>query len=271
MEIDLTALKRKWLKKHLQELRAVKSEEEAKGGMLRFVGILCAAIPLLTAAVYFVGMRYYHGYVGQFGLGSTEFSLPADTTLHLGFYLLIKLCLPSVLPLVWTVVGLLIMLSVLFFKARWRLTLSWWLFRFFVLLPIVLKGVKIAHRYPAPFTFDCLIWLKSAYLKFAIFILPPLLVIMTAEHINSMGEELARSQITRLEQGTWPVSEAHSQSPLLGNEPHIRIACNGTYYAYRLKEGDTLLLRHDQIEQTRYRSEPPLTDETKPPETPDHP
>ena len=39
MEIDLTALKRKWLKKHLQELRAVKSEEEAKGGMLRFVGI----------------------------------------------------------------------------------------------------------------------------------------------------------------------------------------------------------------------------------------
>jgi hypothetical protein len=116
-----------------------------------------------------------------------------------------------------------------------------------------------------------LIWLKSAYLKFAIFILPPLLVIMTAEHINSMGEELASSQITRLEQGTWPVSEAHSQSPLLGNEPHIRIACNGTYCAYRLKEGDTLLLRHDQIEQTRYRPEPPLTDETKPPETPDHP
>ncbi|WP_247625880.1 hypothetical protein [Aeromonas genomosp. paramedia] len=269
--MDLNTLRRRWLKTHLQELRAAKNKEEAKGGMLRFVGILCAAIPLLTSAVYFVGMRYYHGYVGQFGLGSTEFSLPADTTLHLGFYLLIKLSLPFVLPLVLTVVGLLIMLSVLFFKARWRLTLSWWLFRFFVLLPVVLKGVKIAHRYPAPFTFDCLIWLKSAYLKFAIFILPPLLVIMTAEHINSMGEELARSQITRLEQGTWPVSEAHSQSPLLGDEPHIRIACNATYCAYRLKEGDTLLLRHDQIEQTRYRPEPPLTDDTKPPEASAHP
>ncbi|MDX7921360.1 hypothetical protein SJS82_05380 [Aeromonas media] len=148
--MDLNTLRRRWLKTHLQELRAAKNKEEAKGGMLRFVGILCAAIPLLTAAVYFVGMRYYHGYVGQFGLGSTEFSLPADTTLHLGFYLLIKLSLPFVLPLVLTVVGLLIMLSVLFFKARWRLTLSWWLFRFFVLLPVVLKGVKIAHRYPAP-------------------------------------------------------------------------------------------------------------------------
>ena len=60
-------------------------------------------------------------------------------------------------------------------------------------------------------------------------------------------------------------------SPSARDEPHIRIACNGTYCAYRLKEGDTLLLRHDQIEQTRYRPEPPLTDETKPPETPDHP
>ena len=143
MEIDLTTLKRKWLKKHLQELRVSKDEDEEKGGMLGFVGILCAAIPLITATVYFVGMRYYHGYVGQFGLGSTEFSLPADTTLHLGFYLLIKLCLPYVLPLIFTVVGLLILLSVLFFKARWRLTLSWWLFRFFVWLPIVQKGVNM--------------------------------------------------------------------------------------------------------------------------------
>lgn len=82
-----------------------------------------------------------------------------------------------------------------------------------------------------------------------------MLVILTAEHIRSMGEELAKSQITHLEQGTWPTSEAHSQSLLLGDEPHIRIACNATHCAYRLKEGDTLLLRHDQIEQTRYRPE----------------
>ncbi|MBV7413869.1 MULTISPECIES: hypothetical protein [Aeromonas] len=265
MDADLTTLRRRWLKKHLRELRAAKNEEEEQGGMLRFVGILCAALPLLTATVYFVGMRYHHGYLGQFGLESTEFSLPADTTLLLGFYLLIKLCLPYVLPLVLTVGGLFIVLSLLFFKARWRLTLSWWLVRFFVLLPIVLRGVKIAHQYPAPFTFNCLIWLKSAYLKFTIFILLPLLVIWASEHIRPMGKALARSQIEKVETGTWPVTEAHSLSPLLGNEPHIRIACNGSHCAYRLKGGDTLILRFDQIEQTRYRPEQPSQDEASRP------
>lgn len=256
MKPDMTTLRRRWLKKHLQELRASKSDDEDKGGMLGFVGILCAAIPLLTAAVYIVGMRYYHGYLGQFGLDSTEFSLPADTTLFHGFYLLLKLCLPYLLPFIAVVAGLFVVLSFLFFKAKWRLTISWWLIRFFVLLPIVQKGGKIAHQYPAPFTFTCLIWLKRTHLKFAIFILPPLLVIMASEHIKHMGEEDANRQITRLEQGNWPEREAHSQSPLLGDEPHIRIACNGSHCAYRLKEGDTLILRFDQIEQTRYRAKP---------------
>ena len=255
MDLDMTTLRRKWLKKHLQELRVSKDEDEEKGDMLGFVGILCAAIPLLTAAIYVVGVRYYHGYLSQFGLDSTEFSLPADVTLLYGFHLLIKLFLPYIFPLVLAVGALFVVLSFLFFKVKWRLTLSWWLVRVFVLLPIVHKGVKIAHRYPAPFTFNCLIWLKSAYLKFAIFILPSLLVIMASEHIRPMGEELARSQITRLEQSSWPPTEAHSRSPLLGDEPHIRIACNGTHCAYRLKGGDTLILRFDQIEQTRYQPE----------------
>ncbi|GAJ51150.1 hypothetical protein ASA01S_222_00020, partial [Aeromonas salmonicida subsp. masoucida NBRC 13784] len=39
------------------------------------------------------------------------------------------------------------------------------------------------------------------------------------------------------------------------DEPHIRIACNNSHCAYRLKGGDTLILRFDQIEQTRYKPE----------------
>ncbi|TNI68796.1 hypothetical protein [Aeromonas media] len=271
MEIDLTALKRKWLKKHLQELRAANNEEEAKGGILGFVGILCALIPLLTATVYFVGMRYYQGYLGQFRLDSTEFSPSADITLFTGFFLLIQLLLPYVVPLLAALGTLFLALSIMLFAVKWRLTLSWWVIRFFVLCPLVLKGGKIANNYSAPFTFNAMLWLGNSIFKLAVFVVPPLLVIMASEHIKPMGEELARSQISSLEQGTWPVTEAHSQSPLLGNEPHIRIACNGTYCAYRLKEGDTLLLRHDQIEQTRYRPEPPLTDEAKASEAPVHP
>ncbi|WP_376885675.1 hypothetical protein, partial [Aeromonas salmonicida] len=216
---------------------------------------LCALIPLLTATVYFVGMRYYQGYLGQFSLESTEFSPPADVTLFHGFVLLLKLFLPCVLPLVMTVGILFVILSVLFFKVKWRLTLSWWAIRFFALQPIVLKGGEIAHNYPAPFTFNCLIWLKSAYLKFALFILPLLLVVWASEYTKPMGEEEANLQITHLEQGNWPLTEAHSQSPLLGDEPHIRIACNNSHCAYRLKGGDTLILRFDQIEQTRYKPE----------------
>ncbi|GKQ64383.1 hypothetical protein KAM338_45600 [Aeromonas caviae] len=38
-DLDLNTLRRRWLKKHLQELRAAKNEEEEKGGILGFVGI----------------------------------------------------------------------------------------------------------------------------------------------------------------------------------------------------------------------------------------
>lgn len=255
MEIDLTALKRKWLKKHLQELRASKDEDQEKGGMLGFVGILCALIPLLTATVYFVGMRYYQGYLGQFRLNSTEFSLSADITLFTGFYLLIQLLLPYVLPLLAALGMLFLALFVMLFAVRWRLTLSWWVIRFFVLCPLVLKGGKIANNYPAPFTFNAMLWLRNSIIKLAVFVVPPLLVIMASEHIKPMGEELARSQITRLEQGNWPLTEAYSQSLLLGDEPHIRIACNASHCAYRLKRGNTLILRFDQIEQTSYKPE----------------
>ncbi len=252
-DLDLNTLRRRWLKKHLQELRAAKNEEEEKGGILGFVGILCALIPLMTAAVYFVGMRYYHGYLGQFRLESTEFSPPADITLFTGFYLLIQLLLPYVVPVIAVLGTLFLTLFAMLFTVRWRLTISWWVIRFFVLNVLVLKGGKIANNYPAPLTFHTMIWLQSSIFKLAIFIVPPLLVIMASEHLKPMGEELAQKQIDQLEQDKWPQREAHSQSPLLGDEPHIRIACNASHCAYRLKGGDTLILRFDQIEETRYR------------------
>ncbi|MDM5070834.1 MULTISPECIES: hypothetical protein [Aeromonas] len=254
-DLDLNTLRRRWLKKHLQELRAAKNEEEKKGGMLGFVGILCALIPLLTAAVYFVGMRYYQGYLGQFRLESTEFSPPADITLFTGFYLLIQLLLPYVVPVIVALGTLFLALFAMLFAVRWRLTLSWWVIRFFVLSLLVLKGGKIANNYPAPLTFNIMLWLQSSILKLAVFVVPPLLVIMASEHLKPMGEAFAKKQIDQLEQGKWPLTEAHSQSPLLGDEPHIRIACNGSHCAYRLKGGDTLILRFDQIEQTRYKPE----------------
>lgn len=86
--------------------------------------------PLMTAAVYFVGMRYYQGYLGQFRLDSTEFSSPADNTLFTGFYLLIQLLLPYVVPVIAALGTLFLTLFAMLFTVRWRLTLSWWVIRF---------------------------------------------------------------------------------------------------------------------------------------------
>jgi hypothetical protein len=93
------------------------------------------------------------------------------------------------------------------------------------------------------------------YYKFAFLSLSVLIPVMGALWFFVKGVEEAQTQITHLEQDKWPLTEAHSQSPLLGDEPHIRIACNGSHCAYRLKGGDTLILRFDQIEQTRYKPE----------------
>ena len=80
-----------------------------------------------------------------------------------------------------------------------------------------------------------------------------LLVVWASEYTKPMGEKEANLQITRLEQNKWPQTEAHSQSLMLGDEPHIRIACNASHCAYRLKGVIPLILRFDQIEETRYR------------------
>ncbi len=93
----------------------------------------------------------------------------------------------------------------------------------------------------------------NSYDKFAFLLLSVLIPVMGALWFFVKGVEEAQTQISRLEQDKWPQTEAHSQSPLLGDEPHIRIACNTSHCAYRLKGGDTLILRFDQIEETRYR------------------
>ncbi len=73
------------------------------------------------------------------------------------------------------------------------------------------------------------------YYKFAFLSLSVLIPVMGALWFFVKGVEEAQTQITRLEQNKWPQREAHSQSLLLGDKPHIRIACNASHCAYRLK------------------------------------
>ena len=47
-------------------------------------------LPLIYAAVYFIGLMYHVGYLSEFGLSPSEFQKPADLTLVKGGYSLFK-------------------------------------------------------------------------------------------------------------------------------------------------------------------------------------
>lgn len=251
----------RWLRQHVKKLRAAKPEAEDEGSIWRFVGVVIAAIPALTAATYLLGMAYHYGYTMAFRLDYAEFSPPADYLLVFGLMTTLNILKPWMWPVLGFIISIFAICTVLIFCPRWRIRLTWW-WQTSWLYRAVRKQTKKKKRYPAPSLRRAFIWLGDNYYKFAFLVLAMLIPVLGAIGFFIQGLKAAQAQIILLEQGTWPTSEAHSQSLLLGDDPHIRIACNATHCAYRLKGGDTLLLRHDQITQTRYRPEKATPNDT---------
>lgn len=215
----------------------------------QFVHTLLAATPLLTAAIYLMGMAYHYGYITTFGLNSTEFSLPADTTLLYGFISLIGLLSPYGWWFLGGFAALFICLFLMLFLPPIRLdtTRLWkpaWLKKVFHWI-----GNKLRSRRDS-FIIACLDFLVSLYDKFFIIVMPILLTILPALFCVPDGIDQAKKEIAQLEKGDESTSKLSSTSTMLGDIPHIRIICNTTHCAYRLKDGRTLILRHDQVEQT---------------------
>lgn len=214
-----------------------------------FVHTLLAATPLLTAAIYLMGMAYHYGYISTFGLDSTEFSLAADTTLLHGFISLISL----VSPYRWWFLGgfaiLFICLLLMLFLPTVRLdtTQFWqrpWLKKWILCIARKLRSRRFS------FIVTCLDFVVRLYDKFFIVVMPVLLTMLAALYCVPDGAAQAKKEIAQLEKGDEPMSKLSSTSTMLGDTPHIRIICNTTHCAYRLKDGRTLVLRHDQIEKT---------------------
>lgn len=215
----------------------------------QFVHTLLAATPLLTAAIYLMGMAYHYGYITTFGLNSTEFSLPADTTLLYGFISLIGLLSPYGWWFLGGFAALFICLFLMLFLPPIRLdtTRLWkpaWLKKVFHWIVNKLRSRRDS------FIIACLDFLVSLYDKFFIIVMPILLTILPALFCVPDGIDQAKKEIAQLEKGDEITSKLSSTSTMLGNTPHIRIICNTTHCAYRLKDGRTLILRHDQVEQT---------------------
>ncbi|WP_042050407.1 hypothetical protein [Aeromonas dhakensis] len=242
----------RWLRQHIKTLRNAELEPEEKGTTWRFAGLVVAAIPALTAATYLLGMAYHYGYTLAFNLDYAEFSPPADYLLAFGLLTTLNMLKPWMWPVLGSILTIFFMAFILITSPRRRLHLTW-LWQTSSLYRWLVKRAKKRRRYPAPSLFKVFVWMVNSYDKFAFLLLSVLIPVMGALWFFVKGVEEAQTQISRLEQDKWPQTEAHSQSPLLGDEPHIRIACNASHCAYRLKGGDTLILRFDQIEETRYR------------------
>lgn len=214
----------------------------------QFVHTLLAATPLLTAAIYLMGMAYHYGYITTFGLDSTEFPLPADTTLLYGFISLIGL----VSPYGWWFLGgfaaLFVCLFLMLFLPPIHLDMTrlWkptWLITFFRWITKKLRSRRDS------FIITCLDFMVRLYDKFFIVVMPILLTILPSLFCVPGGIDQAKKEIAQLEKGEGSTGKLSSTSTMLGDTPHIRIICNTTHCAYRLKDGRTLVLRHDQIEQ----------------------
>lgn len=215
----------------------------------QFVHTLLAATPLLTAAIYLMGMAYHYGYITTFGLDSTEFSLPADTTLLYGFISLIGLLSPYGWWFLGGFAALFVCLFLMLFLPPARLDTNpfWntaWLKTVFHWIVNKLRSRRDS------FIIACLDFLVRLYDKFFIVVMPILLTILPALFCVPDGIDQAKKEIAQLEKGDKSTSKLSSTSTMLGDIPHIRIICNTTHCAYRLKDGRTLILRHDQVEQT---------------------
>ncbi len=114
----------------------------------------------------------------------------------------------------------------------------------------IFRLVQTLHSRRFSFIITCLDFLVRLYNKFFIVVIPILLTMLAALYCVPDGEAEARKEITQLEKGDKPTSKLSSTSTWLDDTPHIRIICNTTHCAYRLKDGKTLILRHDQVNQT---------------------
>lgn len=207
-----------------------------------------AAIPLITAGLYLSGMAYHYGECSVYGLDIVEFPWPSDIILSTGFLLLSDAMRTFLWPLLGMFLCVLLLIVTLFFCIRLRLGWAWLCHRISLLkYPKVKRFLRRRAHLPAPRLYLLIIWMKIFYDRFAILVLTPIIVFSLAVFSLNAGKLSAQEQVRILESGELTPNSSKAISPLLGDTSHIRLVCNTTYCAYRLKGGQTKLVRHDQV------------------------
>jgi hypothetical protein len=202
-------------------------------------------LPLIYAAVYFIGLMYHVGYLGESGLNPSEFQKPADLTLVKGGYSLFK---TSDTSAPWTPIAFIafLFLTIVYYstiknngtlKAKINQHCEKWRSRENNIFPDLSEDVK--YKYMAKATL-ILAQLSTLLAAFSCLIILALL---------SMQSGIADAKKEKAELDLKKMADVKIISPLLNDAPYIRITCNSSHCAYWNKTG-TLILRHDQVEQT---------------------
>lgn len=244
-----------WLRQHLKQIRKAPEPKEPQAKIATFLTTVFAAIPVLTAGIYLSGMAYHFGECLVDGLEISEFPWPADLNLAWGYIQWLDAGKIYLKPLFWGIVTITLLIVTLFLCVGVRLKWAWFCHRLCsIRLPRVKKFLRRRAHVPTPRLFIFFFWLKIVYDRFAILIIPALLVLLPALFSFNEGIRSAQERADRLENGKLTAEDAKTQSSLLKGTPHIRLICNSVHCAYRLKGGEVILVRHDQAEQVTWRA-----------------
>lgn len=201
-------------------------------------------LPLIYVVIYIIGFMKYYGYIDVYNLDSAEFPILVDMALLWG----VTALLPGMkywllLPALLTAYLVLIMLALLAYKPRQRVT--YWLMKNFSKIPKPnkpsngdLASIKgMVSQADASIT----LIVQFSFCFLAVFI-PMLIGYISMKQGMSEAEQHQREFLS---------SKTHNiyLSSALKDTPYMRVVCNITHCAFWNKEG-TLLLRHDQVQKT---------------------
>lgn len=244
-------------------MRNTPEPAEPQSEIAKFLTIMFAAIPLITGAIYLIGMAYHFGECSAHGLDIIEFPWPADVTLAMGFLQLLNSIKEYVGPITLGAISLVTIFICLLFSPGLRLGWAWFCHCQFSKSPEKLRHFfRRGARVPPHRLFFLLSWVKIFYDRFAILLIPPLLALTPAYFSFNQGVEAAKAKIKPVDSIEWSTDRNSAQSVLLGDTPHIRLMCNSTHCAYHLKGGKVRLVRHDQVEQVTWIVQKDSSDES---------
>lgn len=242
-----------WLKQHIKRVRKSPEPEDPPTKITNYLTTIFAAIPLITASIYLSGMAHFFAKCQAHGLNISEFPQPTDITLATGYFLWLMAGKIYGLTFLGIVLGILFLAITLFLWGSLRLRWAWFCHQInMIKFPRIRRYIRRRVRVPAPKLYLLIVWLKIIYDRIAILIVPALIILLPTLFSFSEGRDAALAQIQKLESDHLGVQSDKALSPLLGDTPHIRLMCNTTHCAYRLKGGEMMLLRHDQAEQVTW-------------------